>query len=62
MLCDFMPIDDVARIKGISISYLHEAAYGDKIKVYGFGTDNKYGFRTLNSNGDTGIEAEIILG
>lgn len=61
MLCDYMPIDDVSRIKGISISYLHEAAYGDRIKIYGTESDGKYSFRTVNGNGDTGIEAEVVL-
>ena len=61
MLCDFMAIEDVPSIKGISISYLHEAAYKDKIRVYGAHSDGKYSFRTISQNGDTGIEAEIIL-
>lgn len=61
MLCDYMRIDDVSKIKGISISYLHEAAYNDKIKIYGLASDGKYSFRTINGNGDTGIEAEVIL-
>jgi acyl-ACP thioesterase len=61
MLCDFMPIEDVPRIRSISISYLHEAAFKDNISVFGSGTNEKYSFRTVNQNGDTGIEAEIIL-
>ena len=61
MLCDFMPIEDVQRIKGISISYLHEAAYKDHLRIYGIKSEQKYSFRTVNQNGDTGIEAEIIL-
>jgi acyl-ACP thioesterase len=61
MLCDFMPIEDVPSIKGISISYLHEAAYKDKIRVFGSHSDGKYSFRTVNQNGDTGIEAEVLL-
>ena len=61
MICDFMPIDDVAKIKGISISYLHEAHFNDKIKVYGINSDGKYSFRTVGENGNTGIEAEIVL-
>ena len=61
MLCDFMPIEDVPRIKGISISYLHEAAYKDTLQIYGIRSGEKYSFRTVNQNGDTGIEAEIIL-
>ncbi len=61
MLCDYMPIESVSRIRGISISYLHEAAFNDKIKIYGAASNGKYSFRTVNGDGNTGIEAEIIL-
>jgi hypothetical protein len=33
MLCDYMPLEDIPKIKGISLSYLHEAAFGDTVKV-----------------------------
>ena len=61
MLCDFMPYEDVSKIKGISLSYLHEAAFGDTVKVYRTQSDNKFDFRTVNENGVVCLEAEIII-
>ena len=61
MLCDFMPYDDVAKIKGISLSYLHEAAFGDNISVYRIKDGDKYNFRTVNADGKVCLEAEILV-
>lgn len=61
MLCDFLPIEDTGRIRGISMSYLHEAAFGDTIKVYRYIEDGKYNFRTVNQDGTVCLEAEVIL-
>ena len=61
MLCDFMPYEELPSIKGISLSYLHEAAFGDKIKIWRSFDENKYSFRTVNADGVTCLEAEILL-
>jgi acyl-ACP thioesterase len=61
MLCDYMPLEDIPKIKGISLSYLHEAAFGDTVKVYAKKTDGRYSFRTLNQNGVTCLEAEVLI-
>lgn len=61
MLCDFMPYEHIGNIKGISLSYLHEAAFGDTIKVYRRADGEKYSFRTVNGEGASCLEAEIIL-
>ncbi len=61
MLCDFMPYDLITDIKGISLSYLHEAAFGDNIKVYAHVEDGKYDFRTVNGEGTACLEAEILF-
>jgi acyl-ACP thioesterase len=61
MLCDYMPLEDIPKIKGISLSYLHEAAFGDTVKVYTKKTDGRYSFRTLNQNGVTCLEAEVLI-
>lgn len=61
MLCDFMPYEEIGNIRGISLSYLHEAAFGDTIKVFCHREDKKYGFRTVNGDGITCLEAEILL-
>ena len=61
MLCDFMPIEDVPRVCGMSLSYLHEAAFGDVIKVYCRRDGEKLSFRTVNGEGVACLEAEVIL-
>lgn len=63
MLCDFMDISDVPNIRGISMSYLHEAAFGDTVKVYckRDESENKYSFRTQNTEGKVCLEAEVLL-
>ena len=61
MLCDFMPLEDIPKIKGMSLSYLHEAALGDTVKVYTKKTDDRYSFRTVNQNGITCLEAEVLI-
>jgi acyl-CoA thioesterase FadM len=61
MLCDYMPLEDIPKIKGISLSYLHEAAFGDTVKVYTKKTDGRYSFRTVNQNGVTCLEAEVLI-
>lgn len=61
MLCDHMPLEDVARISGISLSYVHEAAFGDTVSVLGARSGDSYFFRTVNQNGDVCLEAQIIL-
>ena len=61
MLCDFMDISDTENISGISLSYLHEAAYGDEIDIYRVKTENGYFFKTINKDGKVLLEAQVIL-
>ena len=61
MLCDFMPYDKIQQIKGISLSYLHEAAFGNTIKIYRTDDGQKFDFRTVNENSKVCLEAEILL-
>ena len=61
MLCDFMPYDMIPQIKGMSLSYLHEAAFGNSIKIYRTNHSEKFDFRTVNEDGKACLEAEIIL-
>ena len=61
MLCDFMELADTERIRGMSLSYLSEAALGDEIDVYLAKKDNSYFFKTLNKDGKTLLEAQVIL-
>ena len=61
MLCDFIPIEDVPRVKGISISYLNEASFGSTLRLYRADSDEKYGFRAVRDDQNVCIEAEILL-
>ncbi len=61
MLCDFMRTEDTARICGISLSYLREAALGDTLSVLRARVDDRYFFKTLGEDGKVCLEAEVIL-
>ncbi len=62
MLCDYMPIDDVGNIKGMVLSYLHEAAFGDTLAVCGCERDGVHYFRTVSEAGDICLEAQVVVG
>ena len=61
MLCDFMPYETIPNIKGISLSYLHEAAFGKTIKIYSAHDSEKFDFRTINEDGKVCLEAQILI-
>ena len=61
MLCDFMETQDTAKICGISLSYLREAALGDTLTIMRAKIDDRYYFRTLGMDGKVCLEAEVIL-
>jgi len=61
MLCDYLPTDEIGRISGIFLSYVHEAAFGDTLDVMRAKSENVRYFRTLGESGQTCLEAEIIL-
>lgn len=61
MLCDYMPLEDVARIRGLVLSYLHEAAFGNVMTVMGAKYEDCYYFRTVNEQGTVCLEAQILL-
>ncbi len=61
MLCDFMELSDTERISGMSLSYLNEAALGDEIDVLMVKTEDSYFFKTVNKEGKTLLEAQVIL-
>lgn len=60
MLCDYMEIDDVERICGMSLSYLHEAAFGDTLEILRAKVDDSYYFKTIGSDGKVCLEAQVI--
>ena len=61
MLCDFMDLCDTERISGMSLSYLGEAKLGDEIEILRVKADNAYFFKTVNGDGKTLLEAQVIL-
>lgn len=62
MLCDFIPNEDIGRIRGILLSYVNEAAFGDELKILRAYADGAYYFRTVsNKTGNTCLEAHITL-
>ena len=60
MLCDFMDIEDTQKIKGMSLSYLHEAALGDEIDILRVKTDTGYFFKTVNKDNQVLLEAMVV--
>ena len=60
MLCDFLPIESLGRIRGMTLSYLHEAAFGDTVTLLGTKQDGSYYVRTQNEAGVTCLEAQIV--
>ncbi len=60
MLCDYMPIDAVSKIKSMTLSYVKEAAFGDTVSIKRAERDGVYYFRTLNSHGDICLEAVVV--
>ena len=61
MLCDHIPLSDVGKIKGVFLSYLNEAAYGDELDIHHALSDNVHYFRTVNGSGRACLEAMLIL-
>lgn len=61
MLCDFVPGIDKKTLRGINISYVNEAPFGDTLSVYAKEEDGKVYFRTLRSDGKTNCEAVLYF-
>lgn len=63
MICDFLPDIEEKRITKLAFSYIKEAAYGETLSVL-LGEEDKDGMseiRTVNSYGETCLEARIKL-
>lgn len=59
MLCDFIPYDRIGSVKGMTLSYLREAAFGDLLTVERAEKDGNYFFRTVNQRGELCLEAVV---
>lgn len=60
MLCDFMPIDEIPKIREMTLEFVHESAFGDTLTFYGANKDGRYYFKTVNEANDTCLVAEVI--
>lgn len=61
MLCDFTESILTRRVTGMTLSFLHEAAYGHTLKVLRCEQDGRTYFRTVNEGGETCLEAVMTL-
>ena len=61
MLCDFLPTEVHGNVRGMTLSYLHEAALGDTITLLGVQHDDTYYIRTHNESGKVCLEAQILV-
>ncbi len=61
MLCDFLPLEEVEHIRGMTLSYLHEAAYGDTMEISCVKSEGNYYIRTKGGAGETCLEAVVVL-
>ncbi len=60
MLCDFTPDIRSKQIVGFTLSFLHEASFGHTLQVWRQQTSDGYGFRTLDEDGNTCLEAMLF--
>ena len=60
MLCDFLPLDEVESLRGLSLSYLHEATFSHTITVLSGKQDGVRYFRTLDEDGTVCLEAQLF--
>ena len=62
MLCDFTENILTKRVTGMTLSFLHEGAYGHTLKVLRReGEEGRTFFRTLNESGETCLEAVLTF-
>lgn len=62
MLCDYLPGMENKKLVSMSVAFFKEAPWGETEKIYcGSVGDDEYYFRTVKRNGDTGIEAHLIV-
>ena len=60
MYSNFLPLDK-KRIDEITISYLNEAAHGEKLSIEGACEGDRYYIRSIKENGKTNTEAELHI-
>lgn len=62
MLCDFLADVKYGRLSSMTLSFVREAAMGHTLSVYRAKKDeNTYLFRTVDEDGNTCLEAEVVI-
>ena len=61
MLCDFMPIEQVANISEMTLEFLRESALGDTLEFSCAVENNDFYFKTANSSKDACLSAKITV-
>jgi YbgC/YbaW family acyl-CoA thioester hydrolase len=61
MLCDFMPIEQVANISEMTLEFLRESALGDTLEFSCAAENNDFYFKTANSSKDACLSAKITV-
>lgn len=61
MLCDFMPMDKIGKVREMTLEFLHESALGDTLSFYGANDGSRFYFKTVNENGDVCLTAEVVI-
>ena len=61
MLCDFTPDICEKQVTAMSLSFLHEAAFGHTLGVFCAAHQDGYAFRTVDEQGKVCLEASISL-
>ena len=61
MLCDFTPDILNRRVRGLALSYLHEATYGHTLRIFRAPAEGGYVFRTVDEDGTVCFEALLLL-
>lgn len=61
MLCDYVPKIEEKSLRGINVSYVSEAPFGDELSVLMRAEGNTYYFKTVRSDGKTNVEAVLYF-
>ena len=61
MLCDFLPLEESARLSSMTLSFLREAPFGATLRMMGAEEENTRYFRTLGEDGLPCLDAEVVL-
>lgn len=62
MICDHLPIDKIRSVREMTLEFLHESTFGDKLTVKGASDGEHYLFKTVNKSGDTCLVADVLIG